>query len=1248
MFKYILHIALFWVLFMPLPAKDIKIAGNDYSMYPLVKTNIYVFDSLGLLSELDKNRLKITDNNNEAIISKIELPGGASTDKVFAALAIDLSGKYHPLNINLDVSKQIAAAILEKLDFINDKAAIISYDNIANLVCDFTDNKSLLLSGIYNQEKAPGSDLNNAFTFKPSGIFEAFKVAKANKALIIIGDSPVPENIQSIRQKCLDEGIRVIYTTIFSTPDSLIDELCRATGGICFESTAEQGNIANTSQLISSIIHNTKPFVISWNSQSACPPDKNIGIELYSDLSRLVKESEAFFSFRYQNPATGSIEAEPEELNFYFPGITGIAIDTIKLKALKSVVLNYAGFDSPEFNIISGSLGSSGLTLEAGSTHVFVVGFQSDDSARHFSKFIIKSGECIINTVPVIGGYPNRIAQKSIRIINPECGRILYSDNTCTIRWDGIISREPVSIDYSTDNGTKWINLSTYYKGFNYPWLIPPIKADSLKFRVSQIWPPGNIDTVSLSFNSKALSAFFNCYGDKIVIAKADSSVEIRDSYTGELLWSYKSPDGVINWALFAPGGESVIFNVYSKIFVYNLNTNSLNSSVGFSDGPAAALDINPYGTHLIAAFPDGYVKKLEIPGLSQIESFDAGQGKLFGVKYSPDGKYFVTCGSAENIKVWDAASNSLAYELSAGSSICMYAAYSPRMDKLVATSWYGRAFVWRIQPGKTEYTLADTLYTVSHMKDTSGVIALNFAEFTYDSSGSEVLITAGLDKAALWDARDGKSLKISFNHRNNVSNASANIDGSRIVTASWDSSVVITNMFRKVIQSGITECPNALGRADIAKYEVDFGEVPVNYINDTLILNGIEKISGYDFPVRITGISGASANSFRLISPPENVLINKSGSLPLYIRYQPKSEGSSEAYLNLNIPGSNPVIKLVGSSYKPALGIKANLIDFGNVEIGDYKDTTVENYITNLVNSSSSITIEKDADNFIIYGKSVLEIEPLGNYDLKTRFLSVTPGRHSSVVNLKFDSRPFTGKTALFANSVEPVIDTIDLTVPIIIEKSGKNISIPIKINKKTEKGIFRNAGGLEFEMSFNKTLLEPMDKSNLSYKESICTQKLFIPYFEGDSLEYNVNFMTALGSDSVTELTVTNPKPLNPSKVFVNISNGLFKLGDLCRDGGIRLFMESGTFFLAQNSPNPFSEITRIDFSLIENSYCELFLCDILGNKIKILTQGFLPPGLHSIHLEPEGLESGIYYYTLKTQSNIITKHLVFIRNQ
>jgi|GEM_PF-2447426 len=91
---------------------------------------------------------------------------------------------------------------------------------------------------------------------------------------------------------------------------------------------------------------------------------------------------------------------------------------------------------------------------------------------------------------------------------------------------------------------------------------------------------------------------------------------------------------------------------------------------------------------------------------------------------------------------------------------------------------------------------------------------------------------------------------------------------------------------------------------------------------------------------------------------------------------------------------------------------------------------------------------------------------------------------------------------------------------------------------------------------------------------------------------------------------------------------------------------------FSLSQNFPNPFNPSTTINYEIGENSgtglkqNVRLTVFDILGKEIAILVNSPQEAGQHSVSFNASNLESGVYFYELKSGDFTARKKMVFLK--
>ena len=85
---------------------------------------------------------------------------------------------------------------------------------------------------------------------------------------------------------------------------------------------------------------------------------------------------------------------------------------------------------------------------------------------------------------------------------------------------------------------------------------------------------------------------------------------------------------------------------------------------------------------------------------------------------------------------------------------------------------------------------------------------------------------------------------------------------------------------------------------------------------------------------------------------------------------------------------------------------------------------------------------------------------------------------------------------------------------------------------------------------------------------------------------------------------------------------------------------------FTLQQNYPNPFNSMTRIQYSLPEESHVQIKVFDLRGHEIGLLVDERQRAALHAINFAAGQLPSGVYFYTLRAGGFSATKKMVLLR--
>jgi len=233
-----------------------------------------------------------------------------------------------------------------------------------------------------------------------------------------------------------------------------------------------------------------------------------------------------------------------------------------------------------------------------------------------------------------------------------------------------------------------------------------------------------------------------------------------------------------------------------------------------------------------------------------------------------------------------------------------------------------------------------------------------------------------------------------------------------------------------------------------------------------------------------------------------------------------------------------------------------------------------------------------------------------------------------------------------LFGEGINPLIDTVSISIGEVIAAPGDVISIPISLKKLSQKQFSNEFHSIKAELSFNATILEPLTETDKDVIiNNIRTISLEIPVAESE-INYEIKFKAALGNDTSSVLKLSNVLPVGSSKVVISYKSGTFKLKDLCKEGGIRLFDSNNKLFLSQNKPNPFEEETKVDIEVLEEGIYSLIILDETGRTVKTVFEQNLAPAQYSFNINCSDLPSGSFFYMLKTPSQMVLKRMVLKR--
>lgn len=414
------------------------------------------------------------------------------------------------------------------------------------------------------------------------------------------------------------------------------------------------------------------------------------------------------------------------------------------------------------------------------------------------------------------------------------------------------------------------------------------------------------------------------------------------------------------------------------------------------------------------------------------------------------------------------------------------------------------------------------------------------------------------------------------------------------------------------------------------------------------------------------------SSTLFSVQAPmlPLRLARNASAAIPVVFRPLPTTQGAANATITITSNAAN------GSSTTTTLSAVKNVLDFEFVRrfssdlpnivsrsLGDVPPNTPVSDTLSLRNTGNlPITWQApfySPDSlFIIESVSPNPTPPRATAVMRVRYVGsacpdskITPNGIEVLSNYGFDCNKQPARVTLSARTLPA---TARLWTDSISAGISDTTSLPIRLRNPQ---YLREAGvtGFRFVLRYDFSTLVPLaaDKGTIVGSSRLQPVTLMLPSpIPADSILGRVAFQATLGSTSGTLITIENLEALGSTGASCIIFDsagvrGKFILQRICLEGGMRLVTAATTrTTLAQNKPNPASDVTTIDFSLLERGLTTITVYSIMGEAVLQAMTDRLEPGAYSLDLEVNRLPSGVYFYVLQTPTDRKTRRMEVIR--
>lgn len=1219
---------------------EIIITGFDISKYPEIKGEFYLYNNSPYPSYMvNQSQFEVLDNSNPAIVKQLNIPILNNFDKVSTNIMVDLAIDYKALPSKLNTAQLFANELINLIPNSSGDIAISSFDKIPYLNCELTNDKAKLIKSLNMLSLKSISQIENAFIASPGGGIDIVKHSLYEKSIVLISDGNKDFPTEKIILMAKAAGVRINCVTLDQFAGHGLKTIAYETGGRLIENLSITNYKENAKLLVSSL-YNYKPIEIIWNNQLDC--EKQHSIIITNKVLNISGSKEIMV------PDTNmpALQIDNPYLKFsaVIPGNTKEMQFTVTARN-KDITITRIGINPGIDFTISNGWSATPLKIPQNQSHTFTIKNSPTDSNIIFAVLSIESDACFGKDVYLSGGFPNRPPKdKIINITNPNGGEILVAGDTCRIKWYGMMPSDIIQLEYSVNDGNRWDTLAQDVSGLEYNWTVPLITgkhqtgvsaiSKECLARIVQLWPNNVGETLDLKHRGIVYAANFSKKeGESIITACHDGIARLWNSYTGAVLKEYKreSSNSPMRWANFN-NAEDKIVTCYEDGFIIvwdKLSANVLHK-IKAHNSIVYSANFSNNDSLIASTSKDKYLRIWRVADGVKLQEHNNKSSTQFAIFNKNNDKVFYSDINGK-VNLYSLMSKIIIdeyYDSDYNFDIVCVALNKDETRLAAAHGGESKVSVWDVNSKKR-------LFQMSH--DPNSLV--NFVAYGVDPiTNAELILSASNDYTARkWDASNGNSLAILNEHTNNVTMAQFNFDGSRILSSSTDSTAKVWNLNKRDLQMDTSDTNFEIVKAELNYHPVVIPKTATDEIRyaviDTLISNPLKS----DFPITAIFITGRDANDFTIIDGVAPYRIDSAETKGLSLAFAPKGKGIREAIINVVIPYDTIRIPLTGEGYDVGIIMMVNSVNMGNVESGDYKDSTITTVIKNRtlsrVRISNVSNIGPNIDNFVLLSDlSNTELEPGETKPITIRYYADKVGFDQGVLTFEYNYDGSPTNLSVYGRTIDPIINSAILSCDNISGKPGEIIDLPIRFIK--ENSFTPKANGIATEIEFNSTLLEPLDKSLLyEINDNVGRLYLNIPTNFSNEIITNLKFKVGLGNDTISPIRFNNTAMVGNDKTVLSTRNSEFKLTGLCYDGGTRLIDPNGGIVLNPPNPNPVRSRSTINFKNLVSGNVNIYISDISGRIVKSLVNTQFSAGEHSVELSAVGIPAGIYFYTYET---------------
>lgn len=1173
----------------------------DNTKYPKVSFNLYSFSNSNQFDfNLNKENFKIVSNGKDLSIDELTNPLQNTIESQSILLCFDLA-----LDKNrLGLYKKVANHFVDYLNPDKNEVSVISFEKYPVIGSYFDNNFVDIKKKIDNLTVVQLSDIPQGFTLQPGGAIDVLKQAKYdNKAIVLFTDGNKYFKIDEILLLAKSIGVPIYLASVNKIVSADVSNLFTETKGNKVDNITNSNSKEKSLQLFAKVYH-YKPVSISFTNELNCKDTNKVVV------TNIINKNTASFDIAISDTSKPYLEIDPQYLKFgpILPGNSKTL--PVKITARrKDIAVSSMSLTSDAFKIENYDNGS--FVIPMNESKSFDISYNPKDSAQIFAIMEVHSDACSGKDLFLSAGFPNvKPKTNTIKITHPNGGEVFVAGDTAQISWFGVLPNDLIQLMYTSDNMKTWDTIGVNINGLKYPWNVVDKYGDKNRVKIVQLWPNNIGQTLDLRHTDIVYTANFSQSDNEghVVTTSGNGIVKLFKSYSGAVIREYKIESPLDNfsasWANFSHDDKHICAS-YSdgRVVIWNTNTGAIEKSIKAHDGKVNCVNFAKKNNNLfVSCGYDELIKVWDISKDEPIAVFD-NRTKAWSCRFINNDTKILFCDTKGRGKVYDIETKKIIKTFTNPE-------YSFKANNIEINKDENRVAISQndAKAAIYDYETEKLLYTVSHEDPNNPNTVVYYVAFGYHYNNpmQELLITSASDYSArIWDVKTGKPHKVNpahilKEHKNSVNMAVFNFDGSRILTASLDSLAKVWNLNKRELQIDTSDNTFTIAKAQLQYDTLKFARTAIEEIRyqefEKYITN---KLDG-SFSIYDVFITGENEDEFKVLEPFQEFRIKPKEEKKISLSFAPKSVGRRTAYLNVVVPRDTIRIPIVGEGYEVGLQVQYYTVDLGQVQLGDFKDTTVVALLKNKSSQKSRIrSIQNTKDNpavfFIIDDLLNTEIQPMEEVAVRIRFYANSIGKQSTAFKITAEGDNDPLQLLVFAEGVDLSIENITLAMKDSESKIGETVNIPIDFNINNES--YNPNDKIEFDLQYNPKVLYLQYYPTATIVNDTTALSHLSFTFEELKANKELTFSVGLSIYESSELAIKNAKIISDFKYSIDTKPGVFIVSDRCVEKSKQVTAKAKFSIY----PNPSSSILNIrPVEKLANEDINISICDANGKEL------------------------------------------------